>query len=151
MPHVKHGEARDVGRTPEYRAWSEMRGRCYRRSHHKFHNYGGRGITVCDAWRGSYAAFLAHLGRRPSPDHSVDRIDNDGPYAPGNVRWATRGEQARNRRPNALLTAFGRTQCLVEWAEQVGLGASTIAMRLRSGWDVERALSQPVRRRYVGS
>lgn len=85
--------------TPEYRAWSAMKARCTDPSHPAYHRYGGRGIAVCDEWLTSFEAFFAHLGERPSRTHSLDRIDNDKGYQPGNCRWATRSEQNRNRRP----------------------------------------------------
>jgi hypothetical protein len=95
----KHGESNPE--TPEYRAWSYMLQRCYNTKGRDYKEWGGRGIRVCAKWRKSYAAFLAHIGRRPSPRHSLDRFpDNNGNYEPGNVRWATPLEQARNRRPN---------------------------------------------------
>jgi hypothetical protein len=144
-----HGEATPP-RTPEYRAWRSMKARCHIPSSSGFANYGGRGIYVCDRWRHDYEAFLVDVGRKPSADHSLDRVDNDGPYAPGNVRWATRSEQGQNRRTNALVTAFGRTQCIEAWAAETGLKDCTIWRRLWRGWDPERALSQPSRRRCAG-
>ncbi len=83
----------------EYRCWVRLKQRCYNKNHQDYKNYGGRGIAVCKLWRESFAAFLKDVGRKPSLDLSLDRIDNDGNYEPGNCRWATRSQQQRNKRP----------------------------------------------------
>lgn len=88
-------------RTPEYAAWTRMKNRCYNVKDRRYADWGGRGIRVCLKWRKSFPAFLTDVGRRPSPQHSIDRINNDGDYEPDNVRWATRIEQARNCRLRA--------------------------------------------------
>lgn len=94
-----HGHARDLLKTTEYRAWERMIQRCHNPKHRRFKDYGGRGITVCGAWRASFQAFLDDMGLKPSPDLSLDRIDNGLGYFPENCRWATHLQQAANRRP----------------------------------------------------
>lgn len=97
----RHGEASRLYRTPEYRAWGAMLSRCTDANRKDFHRYGGRGICVCDRWR-DFESFLADIlssiARRPSSRYSLDRIDNDGNYEPGNVRWATASQQRQNQR-----------------------------------------------------
>jgi DNA-binding CsgD family transcriptional regulator len=99
---TKHGRTG----TPEYITWASMKVRCYKPSNKNYVNYGGRGITVCPEWLDDFEAFLAYMGPRPSPKHSIDRIDNDGNYEPGNVRWADRYVQSRNRRPQLRETCI---------------------------------------------
>lgn len=125
----------------EYTIWLDMRRRCYDVRCKGFAYYGKRGITMCEAWRTSFAAFIADVGQRPSSDHQIDRIDNDGNYEPGNVRWATRKEQCNNRRSSRLITFQGRTATLQAWADETGIGAPTIHCRLKAGWSVELALT----------
>lgn len=97
--NLSHGDSKRGGWAPEYRAWVNMITRCHNPNATRYKDWGGRGIGVCNEWRESYVAFLAYVGRRPSPRHSLDRYPNvNGNYEPGNVRWATRIEQARNKR-----------------------------------------------------
>jgi len=133
-------------RTPEYVAWVGMIQRCENRKLPDFPRWGGRGIRVCRRWRKSFAAFLADVGGRPSTLHSLDRYPRrDGNYEPGNVRWATKREQARNTRSNHRVTAHGETLCLVEWSERTGVPDYVIRARLRLGWKPEDAVSRPLR------
>jgi hypothetical protein len=95
---MKHGHRPSPTRcTPEYTAWREMKRRCYTPGRY-FKDYGGRGIRVCPEWVNDFQAFFEHVGRRPSPEHSLDRKNNEGHYEPGNVRWATKAEQSHNTR-----------------------------------------------------
>lgn len=144
---TRHGHSARGTKTPEYHAWGDMLRRCYRPDAPNYKNYGARGIRVCEQWRGSFAAFLADVGPRPTPKHTLDRIDNAGSYEPGNCRWATRAEQARNRRNNRLVTIGGRTLCLADWAAEVGAPVRTLASRLRAGWPDHEAVLAPVKAR----
>ena len=136
----KHGMAYN----PEYRAWASMRSRCNDKKLKCYKNYGGRGIVVCERWK-DFAAFYADMGQRPTPKHSLDRIDVNGNYEPSNCRWATLVEQARNKRVTLLVTAFGKTQSIHEWCKEYGLLARVVRDRIvRAGWSAEKALETPV-------
>ena len=141
---LTHGKSK----TPEYRAWSSIKRRCMCPQHPFFRDYGGRGISICPEWSASYEAFLRDVGGRPSSSHSIDRIDNNGNYEPGNVRWATRKEQRRNIRNNRYITAFGRTLLLIDWASETGICEETLVRRLQLGWEAEEIVSvKPGQRR----
>lgn len=124
----------------EYRVWQGMRDRCLNSRSKRFCDYGGRGVTVCERWD-RFENFYADMGPRQTPLHSLDRIDVNGNYEPSNCRWATDTEQSRNRRSNRKLTAFGKTLCLVEWGELLGIPAVNISRRLARGRSAEEALS----------
>lgn len=141
-----HLETAAGHRTPEYKIWTGMITRCQNRKAKAFPLYGGRGIQVCDRWRGSYPAFLEDMGRRPSILHSLDRIDNDGPYGPENCRWADRKTQARNKRGRRRYVIRGIALLLCEWAERTGVPVRIAWERLQLGWTVERAIITPVQR-----
>jgi len=128
--------------TAEYRAWKSMRDRCTNPKTAGYERYGGRGITLCEDWRGpgGFERFLAHVGHRPSPKHSIDRIKSNRNYEPGNVRWATAAEQNRNKGDTRLVTIGSRTQCLKDWALEFGIDYQRVHGRVRRGWSVESAL-----------
>lgn len=141
-----HGESRGGG-SVEYRTWGGMKQRCHNPNYHGFAEYGGRGIFVCDRWRGQggFENFLADMGRRPEGEYSIDRINNDGPYSPENCRWATVKQQAKNRRSTVLITIDGETRSVVEWARVRGFPESLIYLRLRAGWSERDAVMKPKR------
>lgn len=127
--------------TAEYRAWQAMKRRCDNLKSRNYRLYGGRGIRVCDRWLHSFPTFLADMGPRPSPAHSIDRIDSDGSYEPGNCRWATAEVQSQNRRSARLITFRGETLSLTAWAARIGVRPSALWLRLSKGWPLERALA----------
>ena len=133
--------------TPTYSSWQAMKARCQNTAHTKYPQWGGRGIMVCDRWQ-TFEGFLLDMGERPSGT-TIDRIDNNGNYEPGNCRWSTAREQANNRKKRmspVLITANGVTRTRSEWSELTGMSNSHIAQRLKLGWSPEDAVSRPVQR-----
>lgn len=132
--HGMHG-------TPEYRSWNAMKNRCYQVSNNNYRHYGARGIEVCIEWRDSFAAFYKSMGNKPSPKHTLDRINNDGNYEPGNCRWAMRIQQANNTSRNRYITIQGVTKTFTEWVRYYDRRLTTVQGRYyRLGWPIERAL-----------
>lgn len=127
-----------------YKAWLHMKDRCLNPRNKNFARYGGRGITICQPWIDSFIAFYQDMGD-PPPAHSLDRIDNDGPYCRENCRWATRKTQMNNMSTNHPITANGETHTLAEWSHMTGLDRFIIADRLSRDWTPEQALTQSVR------
>jgi hypothetical protein len=120
--------------------WQHMHQRCENPNYPSYARYGGRGIAVCNRWS-VYENFVADMGERPTPQHSIDRIDNLGPYSPENCRWATKQQQSNNRRDNHLLTYQDKTQTIAEWARECGLSFFVISQRLQRGATVAQALA----------
>lgn len=137
-------EQHGLSKHPLYKLWLNMLDRCNNPNSPHFHNYGGRGIRVHPMLT-SFPAFLEAVEPRPSSKHQLDRKDNDKGYEPGNLRWATKKEQAHNMRKNHLLTVNGETKTLTAWAEQVNLAPSTIHYRLSRGMTPEAAVLTPAR------
>ena len=129
--------------SPEWRAWRNARARCHVPGHQAFKNYGGRGIFVCEEWRslaGGFDRFFAYLGARPSDAHTLERIDNERGYEPGNVRWALWREQMNNKRSSRCLRVGDIVLTVSQWAERVGLSAALISYRIKAGWPTEAVL-----------
>lgn len=138
--------AQELYKTKTYYAWSSMKTRCYNKKSSKYHRYGGRGITVCASWH-DYKNFLEDMGEKPNGT-SLDRIDNNGNYEPDNCRWATATEQSDNRSVSKIITIDGVGNTLRRWAIKYGLKPSTVSQRIYVyGWNIERALTTPPRKR----
>lgn len=131
--------------SPEQRVFWDMRNRRNNPNNRGYRFYGGRGIRVCDEWD-NFATFYADMGPRPSPTHSLDRIDNDGNYCKDNCRWATKTEQANNRRERQdgkRIELDGESLTVLQWSRRTGLSRGAIEGRLRNGWRVRDALTKP--------
>lgn len=125
--------------SPTWVSWMLMRQRCTNPKHKSFAEYGGRGITICERWE-SFENFLADMGERPA-NHSLDRRDPNGNYAPDNCRWATSEEQANNKRTSRRYTYDGRTQTLAQWAREIGVSRQSLRYRLDNDFSIEEALT----------
>lgn len=135
---TKHG----AWGTPLFRVWQGMMSRCYHVPDKRYKDYGGRGITVCDRWH-DVNAFIADTSEGYHRGLQIDRVDNNKGYFKENCRWATRSEQARNKRSNVNLTLNGETLCVAEWSRKLGIKYGTLIDRVYNGWSAERALTTP--------
>lgn len=144
--NVSHGHTFRGKTTPEWKCWSDIKQRCLNSDHKFFEYYGARGITISDLWKDDFAAFLAHVGPRPTPKHTIDRYpNNDGNYEPGNVRWATRKEQIDNRRSTHFVMIDGAKLPLSTVIKERALDRRLVMSRVEHGWAPERAISEPAR------
>jgi hypothetical protein len=146
----RHGATKGRSRTTEYTSWVAMTSRCHDDKHVSYADYGGRGIRVAEEWRGpgGFGRFLAHIGPKPSSEHTIDRFpDGKGNYEPGNVRWATRAEQHANRSITQWLEVDGMRRTLAEWSALTGLAIGTLYHRVHRGWDPKDVVSRPARAR----
>lgn len=152
---TKHGKHN----TREYHNWYNIRSRCYNKNHDCYKYYGGRGIKICDHWLKSFENIYADIGQRPSPKHSIDRINGDLHYSCGhcqqcvknnwplNCRWATQVEQMNNTRNNRNITYCGKTLTLSQWARELKICSKTLELRLKC-WSLEKAITTPTLKKY---
>lgn len=136
----KRREAGGLSDSREYGIWLSMRNRCERKQDKDYANYGGRGIRVCERWQRSFLAFYSDMGPRPSPYHSIDRIDNSRGYEPENCRWTSRSEQNENTRRSTPLTYNGETLSARQWSERTGIPLQTIRTRMKRGRSPDEVL-----------
>lgn len=139
----KHGYSSRNGNAPEYNTWQAMKARCNNPKHRAFQNYGGRGIRVCERWQNNFSNFMEDMGPKPTPDHTLERNNNDGLYEPSNCRWATQKEQMNNRRANHIVGVEGGQMCVAEAAVKLGINYSTLENRLWKGMSDEEATAKP--------
>jgi hypothetical protein len=133
---------------PLYATWCNMKARCDNPASSSYHNYGGRGITYCARWA-DFPSFLADVGEKPFAEASLDRINNDGNYEPGNVRWANRSTQRRNSRGRLVPVEIGgETRLLNEWCEVYGISVKAVHRRINCGMSVKEALTAPKAKRF---
>ena len=143
--NIKHGGHG----TLTYSRWKSMMQRCHNPNATNFIYYGAIGITVCDQWRASFATFLADMDECPGKDWTVERLDNSTGYTPEKCIWATKAQQTNHRSHCVEITFNGVTMNVTDWAGRVGMTPNALAMRLRLGWSIERALTQPIKARTV--
>jgi len=135
--HKKHGETN----SREYETWIRMKQRCENKNNKVYKSYGGRGIKICKRWSSRFENFLHDMGKRPSDNHSIDRINNNGDYKPSNCRWATRKVQLRNKRNNKIIEINGEKMPLVTAVEIYGGDYHSIKWKLNNGRTVKEAFS----------
>lgn len=143
--HNRNNLTHGLTQSPEYNVWSNMYTRCYNPNSKSYKDYGAKGISICNRWR-TFEHFYSDMGLRPSPIHSIDRIDNSKGYELDNCRWATPCEQANNRKRNVRIEHNGTIHTLAEWSRITGIARSVLHTRLLIlRWPVSKALTQPVK------
>lgn len=142
--NTTHGlDASALCASSEYRSWRQMHRRCSDTARRDFRHYGGRGISVCSQWT-DFEVFMKDMGAKPTPEHSLDRINVNGNYEPTNCRWATQTEQVRNTRASRIIEHDGISLCIAEWTDRLGFPKGLIGNRLYRGWDERTALTTPI-------
>ena len=137
----QYGKKHGMHETTEYQAWESMKKRCLNMNDKSYLNYGGRGIKVSEEWL-LFVNFFKDMGLKPTPKHSLDRIDNNGNYEAGNCKWATRSEQLRNKRTNVFIEYNGLKLCVRDWSKKTGIHENTIHYRLKIGLTIKEILTK---------
>lgn len=132
-----------MNKTTEHRVWVGMKQRCTNPNKRDYKWYGAKGVRVCSEWMNSFVSFYEHVGARPSPKHTIDRIDVSGNYEPGNVRWATMEQQINNTTVVRMISIGEKTQSISAWEREMGLSKGQVRAREKSGWSVVDAIMTP--------
>lgn len=143
-PAYRHGNSLRGKMTKEYKTWADVKSRTSDPNASNYKYYGARGIKMDNDWFNDFSNFLSDVGKAPTKDHSLDRINNALGYVHGNVRWATKKEQMNNTRSNKKLCYKGVTLTQSQWADKVGIDQTVLCKRLKRGWSVSKALTTPV-------
>ena len=140
----KHG----MSKTTTYKSWQDMKSRCTNPNNKQYHDYGGRGIKICEEWKVSFMKFLADMGEKPTKKHTLDRINNNGNYEACNCRWALRNIQNRNRRDNVKYKGETASEASI----RLGGGVKLVSKRISDGWSIKKAFTTPVKKelKYKG-
>lgn len=138
--------SRSYYKSPTYNVWRSIISRCESQSCGSYERYGAVGIRICDKWRRSFESFYDDMGDKPGENYQIDRIKNELGYEPGNCRWVTRHENARNKSNNHLIEYNGETRCLAEWCEIKGVPPYSVQNRMKLGWSFERAIETPFKK-----
>lgn len=141
-------ESHGMHSSPEYGIWCHIKERCNNSNNKHYHNYGQRGIKVCDRWQKSFLAFYEDMGKRPI-GMTLERINNNGNYESSNCKWATRKEQGNNTRRNVILIYKGRSQNVTQWCTQLGIRQQTMFGRIKRGWSTEKIITTKVIKKQV--
>lgn len=141
MPKKKIGAWPNSAHHPLYRTWTNMKRRCSDSKAKNFDIYGGRGISVCNRWL-IFKNFADDMGPKPSPKHTLDRINSNGNYEASNCRWADSLTQGRNTSRVKLIEYKGESKCLPHWAATLGIKKATLKSRIKAGWSIEKSFSK---------
>lgn len=145
--NTKHG----MYQSRIYRIWSAMKGRCLNPNNDSYKNYGGRGITVCDEWKSDFDAFAKWAKKSGYKDYlTIERKNVNGNYSPSNCTWATLDEQKRNTTVSKKINFKGKQLTLRQWAEEIGVASSTLSNRFKRGWSIEKSLTTPSQKKFIG-
>jgi hypothetical protein len=144
--HIQRSTVHGKCGTQVYRCWRNMKERCLNPNNTEYVNYGGRGITIYEPWIHSFEKWYSYVGEPPTAKHTLNRIDNNKGYEPGNVQWATQKEQANNKSTNHLIEFHGTTKTFMQWSEKLSISRLTLSSRLRRGWSVQKAFTTPIKK-----
>jgi len=139
--NISYTKTHGLTKTKEYRTWKGIKNRCYNKNIKDYTNYGLRGISMCESWKSSFENFLSDMGKAPTPNHSIDRIDNNGNYEPSNCKWSTKIEQNNNKRTNTLIQTDWGIMTINQLSRKTGINRNTISKKIKKGLTINEILN----------